>query len=255
MRVNAASKENKYYMPTKLVNYSLEKGKWKKLSSHSYKYDSRGNIIKWDNVKLNNVYRNGKLKKVTIKGKNENGEKYNTVKEYNKKGNITYWGCSYGSEYDGMVYLHEYEYNKKGYISKRVNMTEPDTYQYKYHSNGIPSQITHKYFLLAEDGEYKVKTIEKYNKEGIITSGVTYKNNKKVDSFKTKITKKNGKITQIVCSGKENGKAYKWKKVFQYGSAKAKDKDKYVSIMGMMTDGIIFQSIGNNSAIGHCYEY
>ena len=134
-------------------------------------------------------------------------------------------------------------------------MTDPDTYKYEYHSNGIPSKITHEYILYAEDGEYEVKTIEKYDKEGLAKSGVSYRNGKKYDVWSYKYTKKKGKVTKIVCTGKVKGKSYSWKVVYKYGKAKTKDQKKYISIMGMISGADIFQCIGDNSAVGWCYEY
>lgn len=236
-----------YKLPVKITHYEYKKGQWKKIESHNYKYDSKGNITYWDGAKLKPTYKNGKLKKVVVTGKGDNGSKYVTTKEYNSKGRIISCGTTdpSGEEFKGML---EYSYNSKGYIRKMQPETCTRNYSYKYYANGLPKQITRSNWDDFED--FKVKVVEKYNKQGIETSGKEYKDGKLVGSWKKKITKKNGNITQIV-STTNAGKKYKC--VYTYGSAKTKSKKTYASIMGLTQDSLMFEAIGDNSAVGWCY--
>ena len=236
-----------YKLPTKITQYEYKKGKWKKTATHKYKYDSKGNIKYWDGDKVKSTYKKGKLKLVVVTGKTDSGYKYITTKEYNSKGRIVSWGStdSTGEVFGG---LREYSYNSKGYIKKMQPEKYARNYKYKYYKNGLPKKITRTNLDDFED--YKVKVVEKYNKQGIETSGKTYEKGKLKSSWKKKITKKNGKITKIVTTT-NTGKKYKC--VYTYGSAKTKNKKTYASIMGMTQGSLIFEVIGDNSAVGWCY--
>ncbi len=244
-KTSAASKS--YKLPKKITKYEYKKGKWKKTDTYEYKYDSKGNITYWDGSKLKLTYKKGKLKKVVVTGKREGGDKFITIKRYNSKGRIISWESSdlsretyYGTEF--------FTYNKKGYVKKIQPETYPRNYAYRYYKNGLPKQITKTNLDDFED--FKVKVVEKYNKQGIETSGKTYEKGKLKSSWKKKITKKNGKITKIVTTT-NTGKKYKC--VYTYGSAKTKNKKTYASIMGMTQGSLIFEVIGDNSAVGWCY--
>ena len=231
-----------YKLPTKVTTYEYKKGKWKKTGSYTYKYDSKGNMTYWDGAKLKPVYSNGKLKKVTVTGKSDQGEKYKTTKTYDAKGRISYWECP---RFDWVM---EYSYNSKGYVKKMHPNTNASNYSYKYYGNGLPKQITMNKRDDFED--FKIKYVEKYNKQGIEVSGKSYEKGKLKSSWKKKITKKNGNITQIVST---NNKGGKYKTVYTYGKAKTKSKKTYAAIMGMTQGSLMFEAIGDNSAVGWCY--
>lgn len=236
-----------YKLPTKITQYEYKKGKWKKTNTHIYKYDSNGNITYWDDAKLNPIYQNGKLKAVTVTGKTDRGGIYITSKEYNSEGKIISWGSTdpTGDIFYGLM---EYSYNNKGYISKMQPETYPRYYNYKYYKNGLPKQITMT--TLDDFEDFKIKVVEKYDKQGIEKSGKRYEKGKLKSSWKKKITRKKGKITQIITT---NNKGKKYKCVYTYGSAKTKSKKTYAAIMGMTQDSLMFEAIGDNSAVGWCY--
>ena len=236
-----------YKLPTKITQYEYKKGKWVKTATYTYKYDSKGNMTYWDGAKLKPTYKNGKLKKVKVTGKNDAGDKFITNKEYNAKGRIVYW---VSGDPDGELFYGErsYSYNNKGYIKKLQPQTYPRNYAYKYYKNGLPKQITRS--NLDDFDDYKIKVVEQYNKQGIETSGKRYEKGKLKSSWKKKITKKNGNITQIITTN-NNGKKYKC--VYTYGSAKTKSKKTYAAVMGMTQGSLMFEAIGDNSAVGWCY--
>lgn len=236
-----------YKLPTKITNYEYKQGKWKKIATHKYKYDSKGNIIYWDGSKLKPTYKKSKLKKVVATGEGENGYKFVTTKLYNSKGKIIECDTT-GPSGDEFHNTLLYSYNGKGYIRKMQPETCARNYKYKYHKNGLPKQITRTNMDDFED--FKVKIVEKYNKQGIMTSGKRYEDGKLKGSWKKKITRKNGKITQIVTT---NSNGTKYKCVYTYGSARTKSKKTYASIMGMTQGSLIFEAIGDNSAVGWCY--
>ena len=236
-----------YKLPTKITQYEYKKGTWKKTGTYKYKYDSKGNITYWDGAKLKPTYKNGKLKKVVVTGNNDSGDKFITTKEYDSKGRIIYWESADPS---GEVFhgLREYSYNSKGYIKKMQPQTCARNYAYKYYKNGLPKQITRT--NMDDFDDYKIKVIEKYNKQGIETSGKRYEKGKLKSSWKKEITKKNGNVTQIVLTTNA-GKKYKC--VYTYGSAKTRNKKTYAAVMGMTQDSLMFEAIGDNSAVGWCY--
>lgn len=236
-----------YKLPTKITHYEYKKGKWKKTATYKYKYDSKGNLTYWDGAKLKLTYKNGKLKDVVVTGYNGSGDKYITTKEYNSKGRIISWGSTDPSG-EAFYGLMEFSYNNKGYIKKMQPETYARYYTYKYYKNGLPKQITRTNLEDFED--YKIKVVEKYNKQGIETSGKRYEKGKLKMSWKKKITKKNGKITQIVTT---NSAGKKTKTVYTYGKAKTKSKKAYAAIMGMTQGSLMFEAIGDNSAVGWCF--
>lgn len=236
-----------YKLPTSVTQYKYENGKWKKQHKVIYKYDKRGNLIRWDGAHLKNTYKNGKLTNVVATGINKDmfgGIEYYTAKTYNSKGKITRLDYD-----DGEVNIgFRYYYNGKGYINKRANVYNKDyitTYAFKYYKSGMPKKIT-------EHDEKK--TIEEYNDQGLPVSGKRYEGKKLETAWTNKITTSKGNVTKVIethKSGKKITKKYKY--VYTYGSAKTKDIKQYAAIMCMTQGSLLFRTIGNNSAIGWCY--
>ena len=239
-----------YKLPTSVTTYKYENGKWKKQDRYVYKYDKKGNMVNWDGTKLKLAYKNGKLTKVDIHGRNKdiNNLKYWTVKHYDAKGRIT--DLSYD---DGDMNIgFNYYYNSQGYIRKRTNVYNEDyvtTYAFKYYKGGMPRTITEK--------EDRIKIVETYNKQGVPVSGKKYKGSKLKDSWTNSIITSKGNVTKVIETHKSGKKTTeKWKYEYTYGAAKTTDQKQYAAIVSMTQGALLFRTVGNNSSVGWCwYSY
>jgi len=251
--VSAAS--GSYKMPTRLKTFEYKNGKWKKTNDRTYKYDSKGNMINWDGTKLKLTYNGSKLKKVTTESRKNSPEHCLTTKVYNSKGNITNITYNY---LEFRKIKGTYKYDKKGYIKSYTYNGMDDNgddlkcvekYAIKYYKNGMPKQITKTYNYKKE------KTVETFNDKGFVTSGKTYEGKKLTDSYTTTYKMSGNQIVSAVenYTVKDGKKSkYKWKYVYTYGKAKTKDMKQYAAIISMTHASFLFQTVGNNSAVGWC---
>lgn len=246
--VNAA--DGTYRMPSRIKTYAYKNGKWKKTNDRTFKYDSRGNLINWDGSVLKLTYNGNKLKKVTVTTEKNTVDQCNTTKTYDSKGNISRIVYDY-TEFGKTVAT--YKYNKQGYIRSltynRMGDKSVEKYSFKYYANGMPRQIT------KTNNYSNEKIIENLNKNGFVSSAKTYEGKKLVRSYTVSFKMSGNLIKSCVENYKiRDGKKtnYKWKYVYTYGSAKVKDQIQYAAFMSMTHNTFLFQTVGNNSAVGWC---
>lgn len=145
--VDAASP--KYEVPVKAVSYYNDSAEgqpvWKQDSSESYKYNSKGNLIKKGKIKSTWKYKKKKAVKVTTGSKKTRARAVATYKKGKlKKATMTMYskkGKSLGSG------TETYKY-KKGWITKitgkKGKAKYTFSYKYKFYANGMPKAITMK---------------------------------------------------------------------------------------------------------------
>lgn len=241
-----ADAATKYDVPVKATYYTNENigtdeadadnVEWKYGGSESYRYNSKGDLIKSGAVKSEWTYKKGKAVNV-ITGSKKLGERSAAVYKkgristsvfrlYNKKGKVT----------DKVN--ETFSYNNKEWISKYVEKTGRHTrihrYSYKFYSNGMPKSITLSV-------KYDKKTVRAakttFNKKGLV-----------------KTINDTGDLEECVYTYDKKGRVKerieKWegipmnKTVFTYGNATTKNKKTYIGVMnGTFMNGAVRDAI------------